>query len=157
MNSRDYTFLVLSLCLGFILQYLPLASFMYWFVPEWVLMMFVFWQMQNPKLMNFWWVWPLGLLMDVQQSTFLGTHVIAFATVLYALQLMYQRIRMFNVAQQAGTIFLLVCIFQMIGYWATLLVEESNKPLSLWTPALVSAVVWPWLQLILGNAQRKLK
>jgi rod shape-determining protein MreD len=157
MTSRDYLFLFLSMCLGFILQYLPLASFMQWFVPEWVLMMFIFWQIQKPELLNFWWVWPLGLLMDVQQGTLLGMHVVSFAVVLYVLQMMHQRIRMFNVAQQGGTIFLLVCAFQMAGYWGLLLVEDSNKPLSLWTPALVSAVVWPWLQLVLSSTQRKLK
>ena len=156
MTSRDYVFLVLTLCLGYILQFMPLASYVQWFVPEWVLMIFIFWQLQSPGSINFWWVWPMGLLMDVQQSTYLGTHVLSLAVILFALQLMSQRLRLYNVAQQAGVIFLLVCAFQMMGYWAIAAVDEYTQPLYLWTPALVSMVVLPWRQLVLGSAKSKL-
>jgi rod shape-determining protein MreD len=157
MSARAYTFLVLTFCAGFILQYFPLVDFMAWFVPEWVLMIFIFWQLQAPKLINFWWVWPLGLLLDVQQGIQLGSSVIGFATVLYVLQLMYQRLRVFNVAQQAGVIFLLLCCYQLVIYWATMATDDVYKPLSLWMPALVSALVWPWLYLLLSSSYQKLR
>jgi len=157
MSSRVYVFLVLTFCAGFILQYFPLVDFMAWFVPEWVLMIFIFWQLQAPKLINFWWVWPLGLLLDVQQGIQLGSSVIGFATVLYVLQLMYQRLRVFNVAQQAGVIFLLLCCYQLVIYWATMATDDVFKPLSLWMPALVSALVWPWLYLLLSSSYQKLR
>jgi cell shape-determining protein MreD len=32
-----------------------------------------------------------------------------------------------------------------------------HKPLSLWLPALVSALVWPWLYLLLSNTYQKLR
>jgi len=157
MLSRGYVFLVLTFCMGFILQYFPLVDFMAWFVPEWVLLIFIFWQLQAPKLINFWWVWPLGLLLDVQQGILLGGSVVGFAAILYALQLMYQRLRVFNVAQQAGVIFLLVSCYQLVIYWATMSTDDMHKPLSLWLPALVSALVWPWLYLLLSSSYRKLR
>ena len=157
MSLREIIFVILSLCMGFILQYLPLADFMSWFVPQWVLMVFIFWQMHKPRLISFWWVWPIGLLLDVQQANFLGTSVIAFAVTLYVLQLMYQRLRVFNVAQQAVVIFLLLCCYQMVVYWATLAADDVHKPLSLWMPALVSALVWPWLYLLLLSSYQKLR
>ncbi len=157
MSTRSYIFILLSLAVGFILQYFPLVEFMRWFVPEWVLLVFIFWQIQAPKLINFWWVWPLGLLLDVQQGHLLGSSVIGFAVVLYALQLLYQRLRVFNVAQQAAVIFLLLCCYQMVIYWATLATNDIHKPLSLWLPALVSALVWPWLYLLLSSSYQKLR
>jgi rod shape-determining protein MreD len=157
MFSRVYVFLVFTLCGGFILQYFPLVDFMAWFVPEWVLMIFIFWQLQAPKLINFWWVWPIGLLLDVQQGIQLGGSVVGFTIVLYVLQLMYQRLRIFNVAQQAGVIFLLLCCYKLVVYWAMIATGDMHKPLSLWLPALVSALVWPWLYLLLSNTYQKLR
>jgi len=157
MSLRDTLFLLISLCMGFILQYLPLSDFMSWFVPRWVLMVFIFWQMQRPKLINFWWIWPIGLLLDVQQANFLGTSVIGLAGVLYVLQLMYQRLKVFNVAQQTLVIFLLICSFQLVTYWSTIIVDDMNKPLSLWLPSLISALVWPWLYLLLSSMSNKLR
>jgi rod shape-determining protein MreD len=157
MSSRVYVFLVITLCAGFILQYFPLVDFMNWFVPEWVLMIFIFWQLQAPKLINFWWVWPIGLLLDVQQGIQLGGSVVGFTIVLYVLQLMYQRLRIFNVAQQAGVIFLLLCCYKLVVYWAMIATGDMHKPLSLWLPALVSALVWPWLYLLLSNTYQKLR
>ena len=157
MSLREIIFVILSLCMGFILQYLPLADFMSWFVPQWVLMVFIFWQMHKPRLISFWWVWPIGLLLDVQQANFLGTSVIAFAVTLYVLQLMYQRLKVFNVAQQTLVIFLLICSFQLVSYWSVAIVDDINKPLSLWLPSLVSALVWPWLYLLLSSMSQKLR
>jgi len=157
MSLREIIFVILSLCMGFILQYLPLADFMSWFVPQWVLLVFIFWQMHRPRLISFWWVWPIGLLLDVQQANFLGTSVIAFAITLYFLQLMYQRLKVFNVAQQTLVIFLLICSFQLVTYWSVAIVDDINKPLSLWLPSLVSALVWPWLYLLLSSMSQKLR
>lgn len=157
MSLRDIVFLLISLCLAFILQYLPLADFMSWFVPQWVLMVFIFWQMQRPQLITFWWVWPIGLLLDVQNANFLGTSVIGLAGVLYVLQMMYQRLKVFNVAQQTLVIFLLICSFQLVSYWSVIIIDDMNKPLSLWLPALVSALVWPWLYLLLFSMSQRLR
>jgi rod shape-determining protein MreD len=143
--------------MAFILQYLPLSDFMSWFVPQWVLMVFIFWQMQRPTLINFWWVWPIGLLLDAQNANFLGTSVVGLAGVLYFLQLIYQRLKVFNVAQQTLVIFLLICSFQLVTYWSVIIVDDMSKPLSLWLPALVSALVWPWLFLLLSSMSQKLR
>lgn len=157
MSTRAILFLIISLGAGFALQYFPLVDFMDWFVPEWVLLIFIFWQLQAPTLINFWWVWPLGLLLDVQQSLPLGSSVVGFAVVLYILQLMYQRLKIFNVAEQAGVVFLLLCCYQLVVYWAMVATGNMHKPLSLWLPALVSALVWPWLYLLLSNTYQKLR
>lgn len=157
MSIQSYIVIFFTLCCGFILQYLPLTDFMSWFVPEWVLLIFIFWQMKVPRLINYWWVWPIGLFMDVQNANLLGSSVIGYAIVLYCLQLMYQRLRVFNVAQQTMVIFLLMCTFQLVTHWAGMLIDDVNKPFSLWLPALVSALVWPWLYLLLSSISQKVR
>lgn len=157
MTARIYMFMLMTLAVGFVLQYFPLADFMSWFVPEWVLMVFIFWQLKLPGLINFWWVWPIGLLLDVQESLPLGTSVLGFAVVLYVLQLMYQRLKIFNAVQQAFVIFLLICCYQLITYWGLLIVSDSSQPLTLWVPSLVSILVWPWMYVALLSTYQKLR
>ena len=60
---------------------------------------------------------------------------------------------MFNFLQQTGVIFLLVGVQQLLVYWSVALVSEQVTPVSLWTPALTSALVWPWVY-ALGHAAR---
>lgn len=157
VTARIYMFMLMTLAVGFVLQYFPLADFMSWFVPEWVLMVFIFWQLKLPGLINFWWVWPIGLLLDVQESLPLGTSVLGFAVVLYVLQLMYQRLKIFNAVQQAFVIFLLICCYQLITYWGLLIVSDSSQPLTLWVPSLVSILVWPWMYVALLSTYQKLR
>lgn len=157
MNLSSYVFMIFTIAAGYILQNFPLNELVDWFVPEWILLVFIFWQLQAPSLVNFWWVWPLGMLLDVQQSTPLGSSVLGFAIVLYLLQLMYQRLRIFNIAQQMGVVFLLVCTYQLATYWAMLITDDVNKPLFLWMPAIMSTLVWPWLYLLMLNTYQKLR
>ena len=46
MVGRSYFFMIVTLAASFVLQSFPLADFMSWFVPEWVLLIFIFWQLQ---------------------------------------------------------------------------------------------------------------
>lgn len=157
MTARIYVFMLITLAAGYILQYFPLADFMSWFVPEWVLLIFIFWQLKLPGLVSFWWVWPIGLLLDIQESTPLGTSVLGFSVVLYVLQLMYQRLKIFNVVQQTFVVFLLICCYQLITYWGLIIVSDSYKPLTLWMPSLVSILVWPWMYVALLSTYQKLR
>lgn len=157
MVGRSYFFMIVTLAASFVLQSFPLADFMSWFVPEWVLLIFIFWQLQLPGLVNFWWVWPIGLLLDSQQGTPLGTSVLGFTVVLYVMQSMYQRLKIFNVAQQTFVVFLLVCSYQLITYWGMLMMSDIQKPLFVWGPAFVSVLVWPWIYLLLLNLYQKLR
>lgn len=157
MMARTYFFAIVTLSAGYAAQHFPLTDFMSWFVPEWVLLIFIFWQLKLPGVVNFWWVWPIGLLLDVQQNTPLGTSVLGFSVVLYLLQLMYTRLKIFNVVQQAFVIFLLVCCYQLVTYWGVSVVGEPHRPLLIFGPSLVSILVWPWMYLILFSTYQKLR
>lgn len=157
MTGRGYFFMFFTLSVGFVFQQFPLMDVMNWFVPEWVLLIFIFWQLQVPHVINFTWVWPVGLLLDAQQSIPLGTSVLGFSVVLYTLQVTYQRMRALNVAQQTIVVFLLVCTYQLVTYWAMVAMGSTYKPLYLWVPALVSVLVWPWMYILLLSTYQKVR
>jgi rod shape-determining protein MreD len=57
--------------------------------------------------------------------------------------ILYQRLRMFNVLQQAGTVFILVGVNQLICQWIYNLQGTGTQSLQFLLPALTSALMWP--------------
>jgi len=75
---------------------------------------------------------------------------------IFVLQMLYRRMAMFNFLQQTAVVFLLVVLQQLLSYWAVALVSENRVPVSLWTPALTSALVWPWVYALTHMALARL-
>jgi rod shape-determining protein MreD len=67
---------------------------------------------------------------------------------------LYQRLRVFNVLQQAGTIFILVGINQLICQWVQNLQGRGSDSLLFLLPAFTSALMWPVVLLVLRSLRR---
>ncbi|MED5440185.1 MAG: rod shape-determining protein MreD, partial [Pseudomonadota bacterium] len=80
--------------------------------------------------------------------TLLGLHVLLVAMHVYLLQLLYRRMYLFNVLQQAAVLFLMVLAEQIIHYWSLAVMREDATPIMLLAPALTTAVLWPWVYVI---------
>ena len=157
MKLADSLLLIVALSSAFVLQYVPLAGYFDWFVPQWVFLVFIFWQVGDARDLGAGWIWPLGLLLDCQSSQLLGSHVIALFTVSLLIQWAYQWIKSFNVMQQTALVFCLTLVYLLVTGGSHGLVDDMPYPLSLWLPALVSALVWPWLHLILHSLRYRLR
>ena len=55
---------------------------------------------------------------------------------------------MFNVVQQALVLFLLIVVTEILSYWAMSIISNDVRPVMIWTPALTSAVMWPWVYVV---------
>jgi len=69
----------------------------------------------------------------------------------YVCFLLHQRLRMFGVFEQTASVFVLVGIHQLIGYWVNGLTGGSNHTLAFLIPALMSAIIWPLVRLSLDR------
>ena len=69
----------------------------------------------------------------------------------YVCFLLHQRLRMFGVFEQAASVFVLVGIHQLIGYWVHGLTGGNYHTLAFLIPALVSALIWPLVRLSLDR------
>lgn len=145
MNIRALILAATGLFIAFMLEHLPMPDLLLWLQPAWVLMVITLLVMFAPQTAGLWIAFPLGLMLDVEQSTLLGTHILTLAIHIFLLQVLYRRMVMFNFLQQTGVVFLLVAVQQLLVYWAGALVSETMGPVPLWGPALTSALVWPWV------------
>lgn len=145
MKIRALILIASGLFLAFMLEHLPMPDLLLWLQPAWVLMVVTLLVMSAPQSAGLWIALPLGLMLDAEQNTLLGTHVLTLTIHIYLLQLLYRRMVLFNFVQQTGVVFLLVVVQQLLVYWAGALVSETMGPVPLWGPALTSALVWPWM------------
>lgn len=148
MNFKTTLYSLFLIFMGFTLEHLPLPSFLDWFQPAWVMLTVITLVFFAPHVFGFWLAIPVGLLLDVEHGTLLGLHIILVAVLILLVQLFYRRMYMFNVLQQALVLFLLIVVTEILSYWSMTIISNDVRPVMIWTPALTSAVMWPWVYVV---------
>lgn len=143
------TFLV-----GFMLSQMPLPQFAEWFRPEWVVMILIYWVMALPERVGLGTAVAVGLVLDLIKGSPLGLNVLTLLIICYLTQILYKRLRMFPLVQQAIMVMVLVGINQLVFNWVHGLMGSRSDNLIFLLPALVSALLWPWLFVILRSLRR---
>ena len=120
-----------------------------WLRPAWVALVVFYWVMELPHRIGLIAAWSVGLCQDVLAGDPLGLNGAILAGITYLTWRFYERLRMYAVLQQCAPLFVLVAFAEwlrsLVLYWALAL------PLG-WTflvPALISAMIWPFLYLLL--------
>lgn len=145
----------LTLLVAYLLAIVPFPEWAIAYRPEWVVMVLIYWIMALPYRVGIGSAWFAGLLMDVLQGTLLGLNAMSFAIVAYLTLNLHQRLRMFSYLQQSGLILALTGLHMILVYWVRVATDQS-QPTSLifLLGALSSALVWPWMFMMLRRMRR---
>lgn len=135
---------------------LPFPFWLNWLRPELALLILIYWAMAIPERCGILTAAVLGMIMDSLTGTFIGQHIISYSITISFIALTYRRIRVFDVWQQAGFIFLLVGIEQLIEHWLRLAMGYSTYGLWFLLPVLVSAALWPWIMIAMRSFRRQM-
>jgi len=122
--------------------------------PEWVVLVIIYWVIALPHRVGIAVAWCTGLLVDVLLGDLLGQHGLAFMIVAYIAENLYQRLRMFTVWQQSMIVFAIVGLNQLINYWIESIARQAEWSMWYLLPSVVSALVWPWVFLVLRYFRR---
>ncbi|MDF1763740.1 MAG: rod shape-determining protein MreD [Oleibacter sp.] len=142
---------------AFALEHAPMPEMISWLQPAWVMLVVTIMVLLAPQVFGLWLAFPIGLLMDVEQGTLIGVHVLLVAIHIVILQLLYRRIYLFNVLQQSLVIFLMIMAERIVQYWTTAMVDSQAMPVPMLWPALISAVIWPWIYALLYRPLRRMQ
>lgn len=146
--------LISTLLLAMLLSIVDMPNWSLWARPEWVLLVLFYWVMAFPERYGIFTAACIGLLQDSLTASLLGRHVLAYTLVVAVVLIAHKRLRMFDVWQQAGFIFLLVGVERLVKYWID--IASGQPPVGLWFlfPAMMSALIWPWLMVVLRSLRR---
>ena len=122
--------------------------------PEWVTLVLVYWVIALPNRVGIVVAWTVGLVMDVLLGSLLGQHAIAYMIVAYVAFTLYQRLRMFAIWQQSLVIFAIVGLNQLINFWIESIAGIADWTMWYFLPSVISALVWPWVFLLLRFMRR---
>jgi len=138
-----------------VLAVLPLPTWLQWGRPDWVALTLIYWSIALPHRVGIATGLVAGVGVDVLEGAILGQNALALVVVALLAQLLYQRLRVYSLWQQASVVFILVGIGQMICQWIQNLEGVSPLPYLFLLPAFSSALLWPVVLHILRGLRRR--
>jgi rod shape-determining protein MreD len=155
LRAAGWATIIMTIIIAIILTVLPLPGWAESFRPAWLLMVVIYWAIALPHRVGIGIAWISGLILDVIQGTLLGENALIFICLTYIAIKIHRQIRMFSLLGQAGIIFLLMVLNQILVFWLQGLQGIGISGEWFWASALVSACLWPWLFMVLTDCLRR--
>lgn len=152
---KAVSLIALTLFVGMILSVVPVPQWALWARPEWLFLVLIYWTLALPERCGVLTAATVGFVQDSLTASLMGKHMLAYSIVIAITLIGYKRLRMYDVWQQAGFVFLLLCLEQLIEYWIGLAYGHSTVGLWFLLPAVIGALIWPWLLVFLRGIRRK--
>ena len=153
-TPHAYWVIVATLFAALVLALVPLPQWLLWARPEWVALTLIYWVIALPHRVGLVTALVMGVILDVVEGAVLGQNAFALAVVALLSLTLYQRLRVFSLAQQAGVVFVLVGINQLVCNWVQNLEGAGTGSLLFLLPAFSSALLWPVVLHILRTLRR---
>ena len=142
-RGHGYGVILLTFLVAFVLAVLPLPGWLQWGRPDWVVLVLIYWCIALPQRVGIATGLVAGLGMDVLEGAVLGQNAFAMVVVALLSLILYQRLRVYSLWQQAGVVFILVGINQLICQWVQNIEGVNSLPRLFLLPAFSSALLWP--------------
>lgn len=145
-----------SMLLALLLSVAPLPTFMETGRPLWVALFLTYWVLYLPHRVGMTTAWVFGLAEDVLYGTLFGQNALILTLIVFLVLSLHQRLRMFPMWQQSLVLLVVFGIAQLVQLWLNALTGNRPPTLTFVLPALVSALLWPWVGALLRGVQQRL-
>ncbi|WP_300654936.1 rod shape-determining protein MreD [Pseudomonas sp.] len=156
LRARNTWVIWLSLALALLLSVSSLPKFMEVGRPLWLALFLTYWVLALPHRVGMTTAWCVGLLADVLNGTLLGQNALILTLVIFLVMNLQQRLRMFPMWQQSMVLLVVFGLAQLVQLWLNALTGSRPPTLAFVLPALVSALLWPWVCVILRGVHKRL-
>ena len=146
-------FIVVSLVLAFLLNFLPLGNLPG--APDFVALVLVFWNIHQPRKVGIGVAFTMGLLMDVHTASLLGQNALAYTLLSYFAITIHRRVLWFPPMTQTLYVFPLFLLTQFMQLLVHLVVSAKFPGWSFFLQSVVTAALWPVATWILLAPQRR--
>jgi len=145
MDQEQHGFWVIwaSFLAALVLAIIALPQWLMWARPEWLALTLIYWTIALPHRIGLLSALLLGICLDSLEGAVIGQNVFALMIMSLLSLVLYQRLRVYNLLQQAGTVFVLIGIHQLICQWVENFQGSGTRSLMFLLPAVSSALVWP--------------
>lgn len=123
--------------------------------PLWLALFLSYWVLVLPHRVGMLTAWCLGLVVDVLNGTLLGQNALILTLIVFLVLSLQRRLQMFPTWQQSLVLLVVFGIAQLVQLWLNALTGNRPPTLAFVLPALISALLWPWVFAILRGLQRR--
>jgi rod shape-determining protein MreD len=138
-----------------ILTVWPLPQWAEVFRPAWVPLVTIYWCLWLPERIGVIVAFFAGLLVDALSGTLLGEHALALVLVAWAALWMHLQVRVFPWWQQCVVVLGILALHALVLFWVDGMLGYTVGAAMRWTPALVSAALWPWILQVMSRSQQR--
>ena len=155
-NQSDLIIAVISIIFGFMLTAIPFPDWLSDWKPNWIGLFAFYWCITAPQKVGVVFCFLTGIFLDVQHGSSLGEHALCLSFLAYFAVTNHRRFILYPSIQQSIVIFFVISLYGLIianiqRFSSTIAFEWGVL-----YQALITAIVWPWFQLILGELRRLL-
>lgn len=144
-GPHGYWVIAASFFLALVMAVMPMPLWLLWGRPEWLCLVLIYWCIALPQRVGIVTALSLGVVLDILEGAVMGQNAFALVVVALLSLTLYQRLRVYGLWQQAGVVFVLVGINQMICQWVQNLQGAGATTLLFLLPAFSSALLWPFV------------
>lgn len=156
VRARNVWVIWLSFALALLLSVASMPKFMEIGRPLWLALFLTYWVLALPHRVGMATAWCIGLLADVLNGSLLGQNALILTLITFLVMTLHQRLRMFPMWQQSTVLLVVFGLAQLVQLWLNALTGSRPPTLAFVLPALVSALLWPWVCVMLRAAHQRL-
>lgn len=154
LRSRNGWVIWLTIAVAMLLSVIPMG-FMEIGRPLWLALVLSFWTMTLPHRFGLARAWFLGLAEDVLYGSLLGQNALILTLITFLVMTLHRRLRMFPLWQQGMVLLVVFGLAQLLQLWLYTLSGNRPPTMLFLLPALISALLWPWVYGILHGMSRR--
>jgi rod shape-determining protein MreD len=156
-GASGFWVIVTTFLAAFLLAVFPLPAWLVWARPEWVALVLIYWVVALPQRIGVLAAFAVGITVDILEGAVLGQNALALSVVAFLALILYQRVRLFNLWQQAGVVFMLLGINQLLVQWVQSVASQGAQTFFFLMPALMGALLWPGVFILLRYLRRQFR
>lgn len=144
-------FIASTLLLALVLMLLPLT----WkpWLPDWLALVLVFWNVHQPRRVGIGVGFVAGVLLDVHQGAVLGQHALAYSVMSAVALLLHRRVLWFRLWAQASHLLPVFLLGQLVNWLVASVTGSVQLSWSYWLPPLLQMLLWPLASVLLRAPQ----
>lgn len=146
-------FIAFTMVTAFILNVLPWGRLAW--VPDFLAVVLVFWNIQQPRKVGIGIAFLFGLLMDVHDASLLGEHALAYSILSYGALSLHRRVPWFGAGGQMLHLLPLFLVARLVILVVRMAVGAPAPGWAFFLPAFSSALLWPIADWLLLAPQRR--
>lgn len=143
-----------TLIIALVLALLPMPDWTIWLRPAWVLLVLIYWAMSVPSRVGVGVAFVMGIVVDLMTGTLLGEHALAFTAIIYFVNRLHIRLRMYPLIQQGLCVLIFALFYQFIIYCIQGFIGNLPPSHLYWLSAVTSMLLWPWLFVLMRDFSR---